>query len=36
MNILVITNILCPLCGNVVENGQKYCHECGQALQYDY
>lgn len=26
----------CPYCHNSVKEGQKYCHECGQALQYDY
>lgn len=26
----------CPICKNYVRHGQRYCDNCGQALQYDY
>lgn len=31
-----ITECKCPTCKNHVRHGQRYCDNCGQALQYDY
>lgn len=24
----------CPNCGNEIELGQNYCHECGEAIEW--